>query len=67
LCCEDWFKLSKNKLNINTHSLKEIWESTFLNNYRTHLKEGKRDLPVCNRCNIHGEKVGEEYTKYYTL
>jgi MoaA/NifB/PqqE/SkfB family radical SAM enzyme len=67
LCCEDWFKLSKNKLNINTHSLKDIWESTFLNNYRKHLQEGKRDLPVCNKCNIHGEKVGEQYTKYYNL
>lgn len=67
LCCEDWFKLSKNKLNINTHSLKEIWDSAFLNNYRSHLKEGKRDLPVCNRCNIHGEKVGKQYTEYYKL
>lgn len=67
LCCEDWFKLSKNKLNINTHSLKDIWESTFLNKYRTHLKEGKRDLTVCNKCNINGEKVGKQYTEYFTL
>ena len=67
LCCEDWFKLSKNKLNINTHTLKEIWESAFLDKYRQHLKDGKRDLAVCNKCNIHGEKVGKQYTEYYKL
>lgn len=67
LCCEDWFKLTKNNLNINTHTLKEIWESTFLNNYRSHLKAGKRDLTACNKCNINGEKVGEQYTEYFKL
>lgn len=67
VCCEDWFKLTKSELNINTHTLKEIWESPLLNKYREHLKRGKRDLTACNKCNINGEKVGGKYTKYFNL
>jgi len=69
LCCEDWRKITKDilKFNINTHSIKEIWLSEVLNKYRTRLKEGDRSLSPCNRCNIHGEKVGEEYVKIFKL
>jgi MoaA/NifB/PqqE/SkfB family radical SAM enzyme len=67
VCCEDWFKLTKSKLNINTHTLKEIWESPLLNKYREHLRRGKRDLTACNKCNINGEKVGGKYTNYFKL
>jgi MoaA/NifB/PqqE/SkfB family radical SAM enzyme len=67
VCCEDWFKLSKTALNINTHSLEEIWTSDFLNTYRKNLKEGNRNLKVCNRFNINGEKVGKEYVNFFKL
>lgn len=69
LCCEDWRKITKDilKLNINTHSIKEIWMSEVLNRYRTRLKEGDRSLSPCNSCNIHGERVGEEYVKIFKL
>ena len=69
VCCEDWFRLSKklNTLNIKTHTLKEIWESDFLNNYRKKLSKGDRSNPVCNKCNMHGEKVGGNYVKYFEL
>jgi MoaA/NifB/PqqE/SkfB family radical SAM enzyme len=69
LCCEDWRKITKNilKLNINTHNIKEIWLSEVLNKYRTRLKEGDRSLSPCNSCNIHGERVGEEYVKIFKL
>ena len=69
LCCEDWFKLSKglNDFNINTHSIEEIWNSQFLNDYRKHLKVGNRSKTVCNKCNMNGEKVGGQYVEYYKL
>jgi MoaA/NifB/PqqE/SkfB family radical SAM enzyme len=69
VCCEDWFKLSKklNNLNINTHALKEIWESDFLNGYRKKLSKGDRSNPVCNRCNVNGEKIGKEFVEYYDV
>ena len=71
LCCEDWFKISKNNIdnnfNINTHSLNEIWDSQFLNDYRKYLKDGKRIKPVCNKCNMNGEKVGGEFVEYFKL
>ena len=67
VCCEDWFRISKaaNDFNINTHSIKEIWDSQFLNDYRKYLKQGKRIKPVCNKCNMNGEKVGKEFVKFY--
>lgn len=69
LCCEDWFKLSKglNNFNINTHSIEEIWDSQFLNDYRKYLKVGNRSKAVCNKCNMNGEKVGGQYVEYYKL
>jgi radical SAM protein with 4Fe4S-binding SPASM domain len=69
VCCEDWFRLSKklNNLNINTHSLKEIWESDFLTDYRKKLSNGDRSNPVCNRCNVNGEKLGGNYVEYFKL
>ena len=67
VCCEDWFKLSKTTLNINTHTLEEIWTSDFLNTYRKHLKDGNRNLKVCNKCNINGEKVGMEYVNFFKI
>lgn len=69
LCCEDWRKITKDvlKLNINTHSIKEIWLSKVFNEYRNRLQHGDRSLSPCNRCNIHGERVGEEYIKFFNL
>jgi len=69
LCCEDWFKISKaaNKFNINTHSIEEIWDSEFFNDYRKYLKDGKRIKPICNKCNVHGEKIGKEFVEYYDV
>ena len=70
LCCEDWFKLSKkhinNTFNINTHTIEEIWNSDYLNEYRSYLKEGKRTKSICNKCNMHGEKIGKEYVEYFS-
>tara|TARA_Y100000592_G_scaffold52548_1_gene82964 strand:- start:5617 stop:6504 length:888 start_codon:yes stop_codon:yes gene_type:complete len=60
ICCEDWFRLSKSKLNINTHSLKEIWESNVFNSYRKKLGVGDRSLKPCDRCSINGELIGKE-------
>jgi len=65
ICCEDWLRLSKNKLNINKNSLKEIWNSSFLNNYRKKLANGDRSLTVCNKCNINGKLIGKEFLEYY--
>jgi len=71
LCCEDWFKLSRNfpnnKFNINTHTIEEIWDSDFLNEYRSYLKEGNRSKTVCNKCNMNGEKVGGEFVEYFDV
>lgn len=70
LCCEDWFKLSKKfneKLNINTHTLEEIWDSNFLNTYRSRLKVGDRSSSPCNKCNMNGEKIGKEFVSYYNV
>jgi radical SAM protein with 4Fe4S-binding SPASM domain len=65
ICCEDWSRRSKSRLNINTHTLSEIWSSTELNEYRNKLKDGIRSLSPCNVCNIHGEKVGENLVKIF--
>lgn len=65
ICCEDWLRLSKNKLNINKNSLEEIWNSSFLNNYRNKLANGDRSLTVCNKCNINGKMIGKEFLEYY--
>lgn len=67
VCCEDWGRKSKSILNINTHSLKEIWDSDELNKYRLYLKDGYRSkLSPCNTCNIDGEQVGENvFKKFY--
>lgn len=69
LCCEDWRKITKDilKLNINTHSIEEIWMSKLFNEYRKKLKNGDRSLNPCNSCNINGEKIGEEYVKIFKL
>lgn len=66
VCCEDWGRKSKSSLNINTHSLEEIWFSEKLYGYRNRLRFGDRSLSPCNACNIHGEKVGSELVdKFY--
>lgn len=59
VCCEDWGRKSRSELNINTHTLSEIWNSEKLGSYRDSLILGKRILSPCNVCNIHGEKVGK--------
>lgn len=59
VCCEDWGRKSKSDLNINTHTLSEIWNSEKLGSYRDSLVRGNRILSPCNNCNIHGEKVGK--------
>lgn len=66
VCCEDWGRKSKSELNINTHSLREIWFSEKLKRYRDRLSVGDRSMSPCNVCNVHGEKVGSGFVdKFY--
>ena len=66
VCCEDWGRKSRSSLNINTHTLEEIWFSDELQKYRDRLRFGDRSLSPCNVCNIHGEKIGSELVgKFY--
>lgn len=69
LCCEDWHKLSTKILKMNIRDgLQNLWESSYINNYRKKLIQGDRkNLAICKNCNVHGEKIGKEYTKYYEL
>lgn len=65
VCCEDWGRKSRSELNINTHTLSEIWNSDKLRSYRNNLVIGKRTLSPCNVCNIHGEKVGKNFAERF--
>jgi len=66
ICCEDWSRISKSRLNINSQSLNDIWFSEEMMGYRDKLRLGKRkDLELCKSCNIHGEKVGEDLVGFF--
>jgi MoaA/NifB/PqqE/SkfB family radical SAM enzyme len=66
VCCEDWSRKSKSRLNINTHTLEEIWLSDELSLYRNKLRVGDRSsLELCKSCNIDGERVGGELVNLF--
>jgi len=67
ICCDDWARKSKSELNINTHTLEEIWFSKTFSDYRENLRVGKRNnVESCKSCNVNGTKVGRENVeKFY--
>ena len=54
LCCSD-YKSEVVMGDVNKNTLSEIWNNGIYKKYREHLIEGKRDLPLCNRCNYLGD------------
>jgi len=50
LCCSD-YHFEAVMGDVNKQSLMDIWNNSKYNKYRQHLKRGKRDLPLCNKCN----------------
>lgn len=65
LCCQDWKRVAKLKLNINTHSITEIWDSVQMNEYRDSLIERGRVKSPCSECNIDGTLIGRDSFNIY--
>jgi len=52
ICCIDWLKQTKVG-NVNEHSLKEIWESKSLYDFRCNMLKTKgTNIEVCRRCEL---------------
>lgn len=60
LCSNDWFRKQNLNLNINTHSLHEIWFNSELVEIRTNLKNKKRTSAACRSCTVGGTLIGKE-------
>lgn len=60
LCSNDWFRKANIELNINTHSLKDIWYDRSLQEYRASLIQGKRNMSPCSSCSVTGTLMGKE-------
>jgi radical SAM protein with 4Fe4S-binding SPASM domain len=60
LCTQDWNRRIKSG-NLMLSTVYEVWTSKMLKKYRTHLNDGKRDLPPCNTCDADGTLHGKEY------
>ena len=47
--------------NIMKNSIKELWQSKILNTRRElHLKGNKKNISICENCNVWDEATGEE-------
>ena len=64
LCTQDWNRRIRTG-NLMLNSVYEVWTSSVLKKYRTHLSDAKRDLPPCNKCNADGTLHGKEYSKIW--
>jgi radical SAM protein with 4Fe4S-binding SPASM domain len=68
LCTQDWSRRIKSG-NLFASKITEVWNSSILKKYRTHLEEGKRDLFPCINCNadgtLHGYTHSQQWKKYY--
>ena len=59
-CNHDW-KYKHELGNLKYKSLKDIWTSKELNEYRTHLSLGKRSkIKMCRFCDVKGDIYGKE-------
>lgn len=68
LCQNDWGRksdISKSLLNINTHSIHEMWMSDEMNKYRRLLLKKDRSISPCRLCNTHGTLIGEQQFEYF--
>lgn len=50
LCCSD-YKREVVLGNVGKDKLIDIWNNNLYKEYREHLNQGKRDLPLCKKCN----------------
>lgn len=53
LCCNDYHG-ETNFGNVGTQSLVEIWNSSAFNEYRLHLQNRDRNVPLCDKCDYGG-------------
>lgn len=60
LCAQDWGRQGDLKLNINTHSISDMWLSDSIAQYRLKLLQGDRSLRPCSKCNVIGTLRGKE-------
>lgn len=63
-CQNDWSR-SLILGNINTESIKDVWLGKLYNEFKGTLKEGKRTITPCNKCNVCGIKRGEHEFNIY--
>lgn len=65
VCCNDWGRQGVVG-NLHNASIKEIWLSEEMTQYRSFLKNGDRkSLNPCKYCNINGTRYGEESFKFF--
>lgn len=60
LCAQDWLHEAEINLNINEMSVKDVWLSDQLQQYRDWLLVSSRCMTPCNKCNVNGTIVGEQ-------
>jgi radical SAM protein with 4Fe4S-binding SPASM domain len=65
LCSNDWYRKHKLKLNINTHTLEEIWFNEEVQKTRSLLLQNKRTAPACSSCKVSGTLMGNESVKLH--
>ena len=58
LCPQDWKREGIKDLNINTHTINEVWFSEQFKKYRAKLSKADRSLSPCNKCDIAGNIHG---------
>jgi len=68
LCPQDWNRKSDLNLNINTHTVSEIWFSEKIAKYRRLLIDKDRSTSPCKTCDCSGTLCGEEsYKKFVEI
>lgn len=65
LCPQDWKREAIKELNINTHTINEIWFSDQFKKYRDKLSVADRTLSPCNECDIAGNIHGLDSFKIF--
>lgn len=65
-CGNDW-KYKESIGNLKSDSLKNIWLSKKMNNFRKHLQKGERSsIRPCKSCDVDGKKMGRENFDWFT-
>ena len=68
LCPQDWDRKSDLNLNINTHTIPEIWFSEKIVKYRKLLISKDRSMSPCSTCDCNGTLCGgESYKKFVEI